>query len=253
MAHVLGGVVAGRPVPPQPVDERHVIGGDHRRCASGCLEQEQVGEALALRGIGEQALVERQRGHADRHEAAPVARRDGGAPYAASAPQSCPMSTASSSPPSVSCNALRPARARHRSRRRARLGRRVPAHERRHGAEARVASAGSRCRHVHAESGNPCRQSASGPLPASTTPNPIPSASMRPSLSTPGAPSPSGTVSVLTDARVTTRRRTRQAPRNASRATVQPSRSRGQVSPACRRVRVRRTNPWVTVARRLHP
>src|SRR6266702_6549860 len=33
------------------------------------------------------------------------------------------------------------------------------------------ARAGSRCRHVWAVSGNPCRQSASGPDPASSSPN----------------------------------------------------------------------------------
>ena len=89
------------------------------------------------------------------------------APYVAGAPQSCPIITASELPPSTSCNAFAsvdnaavwyaPFAATD-----------VGANPRMNGATAQnpaSASFGSRCRHVFAESGKPCRQSASGPLP----------------------------------------------------------------------------------------
>src|ERR1700722_826195 len=45
VAEILARVIAGAPVLPQPVEERHVLSGEHR-LGEGCLQEEQVEKPL---------------------------------------------------------------------------------------------------------------------------------------------------------------------------------------------------------------
>jgi hypothetical protein len=75
VAQVLGRVIAGRPVLPEPVEERHVACGDHRLCAGG-LHKEEVEEASQLVVVAEDPGVDRGGRHRDRHQLAPAFRRE---------------------------------------------------------------------------------------------------------------------------------------------------------------------------------
>ena len=83
----LRGVVAGRPVGPQPVDEGEVV-HRHRHVGQRVLEEEHVPGPLQL-VVGEEGAGQRRRGrHGHRHQAPPPGRRGGGPPRRRPAPPS---------------------------------------------------------------------------------------------------------------------------------------------------------------------
>ena len=100
-------VEAGRPVLPQHVDEREVVGRDDE-VGERVLEEEHVPRALELRPVGDERRAHRA-SRAARPARRPRRQRSGAwtaAPHVAGAPQSWPMITASSSPPSASWNPI---------------------------------------------------------------------------------------------------------------------------------------------------
>ena len=103
LGQVLGGVVAGRPVRPDPVDEREVIGPDDILGHPLILEVPEVERPLDL-VVGDDVLAEDREWRDVEYNAPPppIGFLPGRAP--APAPQSCAIRMASL-PPSTSCSA----------------------------------------------------------------------------------------------------------------------------------------------------
>src|SRR5690348_10465820 len=106
LGQVLGRVVAGGPVGPDPVDEREVIGSDDVLGHLLHLEVPKVERPLDL-VVGDDVLAEDgERRDVEDDQAPPPSWFLAGRAQAPTVPQSCAMRIASESPSSASCSAI---------------------------------------------------------------------------------------------------------------------------------------------------